>query len=757
MARPETVDILHRSPLMADVAADVTRELARELSEVELKAGETLFRQGDAADALYLVVSGELEASATLESGRRVHLGRLKPGDPVGELAVLLGGQRGASVEAVSPTVLARLPVDTVSPLVFRSAAFQKALETEAGNRLRRNKLTEIIQTYFDLTDREGIERLRDSFEWVDLEPGDILFRKGDPADSLYLVVSGEIWVVGRNEEGDEVPIATLGGHEVVGEMGPLTDEPRMAAAVASRPCTLVRLTRKRFESLSTEFPQLMLTITRQLVDRLRKSQRQRSAARGGCRRIAVLAADPRRVDTRGLVADLVQRLGPEAQLLGRNEVSRHLGRESLADVGRGDPAHTGLGLWLDEQEATHDFVFYELDPLGNDQASGWTRRCLERVDEILVIADARGDVAPQGLERMIYEERRTNGFLRTAPRTRLVLVHPPQATMTTRTDRWLNARAPDGHYHVRQGDADDMGRLARLLSHRGIGLALGGGGARSLAQVGVVRALDEAGIPVDMISATGMGGIIGAMYSAGMSPARILAETDWRLLRRLGAGMNGTMPDTDLERNRLDNDSRKLFGSTRIEDLWRPLVCASTNLTRQSLSVHRSGPLWKAMRATTAVPGLLPPIYYGEEVHVHGGVVNSLPADLLGDDASHVITVDSRSRSGPTIIANGRNGAEHGWLQRLGIGGWADRRSEHHGAGRINPELLISVVTAASRDTANRARASAELNFLPPLDGVGMIDFEDPVAIEKRGYDYARSLIESLGVDEVRARFAIN
>ena len=72
-------------------------------------------------------------------------------------------------------------------------------------------------------------------------------------------------------------------------------------------------------------------------------------------------------------------------------------------------------------------------------------------------------------------------------------------------------------------------------------------------------------------------------------------------------------------------------FGAHRIEALWRPYFCVSTNLTAGTLAVHRDGPLVEALRASISIPGLLPPVFVGRDVHVDGGVMNWLPVDVQG------------------------------------------------------------------------------------------------------------------------------
>ena len=92
-----------------------------------------------------------------------------------------------------------------------------------------------------------------------------------------------------------------------------------------------------------------------------------------------------------------------------------------------------------------------------------------------------------------------------------LVLVHPHDTERPFGTSRWLDQCDADSVFHVRTGHQGDMARLVRILSGRAVGLVLGGGGARGFAHLGVLRALEELGIPVDMIGGTSIGAPIGS------------------------------------------------------------------------------------------------------------------------------------------------------------------------------------------------------------------------------------------------------
>ncbi len=187
--------------------------------------------------------------------------------------------------------------------------------------------------------------------------------------------------------------------------------------------------------------------------------------------------------------------------------------------------------------------------------------------------------------------------------------------------------------------------------------LALGGGGARSLAQIAVIEALDEMGVKPVAIAGASMGALIGAAYAAGMTGRAIrrhviaLAHNRGDTIARLMAARIGRL--TDLWPTALGNpllmDGEKLAASflpaelpERFEELGIPLCVVATDLHGRTEASFAEGPLRQALAASMAVPGLIRPVQIGERVCVDGAAVNPLPFDLLHGRADVVVAIDS-------------------------------------------------------------------------------------------------------------------
>lgn len=188
----------------------------------------------------------------------------------------------------------------------------------------------------------------------------------------------------------------------------------------------------------------------------------------------------------------------------------------------------------------------------------------------------------------------------------------------------------------------------------RKLGLALGGGGARGLAHIGVLKALEDAGLTIDFIAGTSMGGVIAAAYAAGLSPADIesmaLEYGNSRALWRLA---DPTLPRQGLFRGErlqayfAEHLKEKTFSDTRV-----PLALVAVDLN-SGKEVHlREGSLAHAVRATVSVPGLLAPVKQNGQCLVDGGLLNNVPTDvvrIMGADVVVAVDVFALSPEEPT------------------------------------------------------------------------------------------------------------
>ena len=178
----------------------------------------------------------------------------------------------------------------------------------------------------------------------------------------------------------------------------------------------------------------------------------------------------------------------------------------------------------------------------------------------------------------------------------------------------------------------------------RSVGLALSGGGARGLAHIGVLKVLEQEGIPIDYLAGTSAGGLIAAAYATGLS-AHDIEDEALRLTdrRQLLALIDRRLPQRGLlAGDKLAEYLARRLGATTFDQLRVPLAVVAVDLNRSEEVVLREGAVLEAVRATIALPGLLAPVERGEQLLVDGGLLNNLPTDVVRQmGADVVIAVD--------------------------------------------------------------------------------------------------------------------
>ncbi len=548
--------------------------------------------------------------------------------------------------------------------------------------------------------DDTALAGLEHELQYFALPGGALLFEQDEPSDALYLLRSGSLGAFRREGDGPARLIGIVSAGETVGEVGLMLDMPRNATARALRDSELLRLSRSAFEGLVERHPRAMLEMARHALRRM--NTRDGGKPHATPRTLAILPHDDG-VDARAFAASLVEALHP----FGTTRVVD-------ADEGRGR-----LSSWFSELEEGSDFILY----IGEGDAE-WQALCARQADALLLLANAAG--TPTAWPPVVCAD--ATGVL--ARRCQLVLRHPPNL-IDGAARRWLAFTPGLDHHHVR--DAGDVRRLARLLTGRSLGLVLSGGGARGFAQIGVVRALREAGMEIDCVGGTSIGSIIGAGVALQWSDEEMLEN----YRRAFVAGRplaDYTLPLVALTRGaRVARLLREQFGPRDITDLPLPFYCCSANLSSGRLDSHRDGPLWMWLRASCAIPGVLPPLLHRGEVHVDGAVINNLPTDVMAaHHAGAIAAIDIGA--GDVLHATAEEHATPTWWRQL----------LERGSGRrpgIFDILVRSGMVNAERASDER-RALATVLLSPPVRETGLLDWRAYERTVEAGYHYGLRVI---------------
>ena len=717
-------DVLAESHSLAQVGVEELAALAGGFDLVRLGAGESLVRQGEEGSDLFVVLSGSLTAVVEDDAGEHIVSRRL-PGDVVGETSMIFGGgRRTATVRAESDVEVARLSADQFRSLVAARPSLADSVSAEAYRRLLEGHLAAVVHRVFGAVDGDLSEEIRRSAEWMQLPAGGTLFSEGDPADAAYLVVLGRLRLCagGQTQVFDEV-----GSGEVIGAGALLEGGVRKATVFAARDSYLVRLRRSTVEKIVELYPASALRLARTLIAQLKPAAGPHRAINHLS--IAVVPGSDG-VDVRLFIARLIECMSRHGSAfhVWSARADSVLHTPGISQAEKDDPARLALTRWLHELESAHRIIVYEADP----SWSAWTRLALRQADRVLVVVAAKaqppGRIA-EPLGRFLPEFGR--------PRVGLVLLQEAGVETPTGTAAWLDALEVDDHFHVRTGSARDVSRLARIVAGHAVALVLSGGGARGFAHLGVIRALHELGIPIDLVGGTSNGAIMGTVAATEI-PVDEIVDVVGRHFSKL---RDYTLPVASiLKGRRTAREIKAQFGDLRIEDMWLPYFCVSTNLTRSCAQYHRRGPLLAALRASTSIPGVFPPVPIDGDFHVDGGVLDNLPVREM-----------HRWHPGATIIAVDvvppmglRAKTDYGfWLKgSTALWGRLKPGSKRQFPGIVETLVRATIVASVRERDAMVKEQLADLYLPLDLRGVNLLDFDAVPEIAARGYEQAIPLL---------------
>lgn len=477
-----------------------------------------------------------------------------------------------------------------------------------------------------------------------ELQRGEVLIRQGDPSDDLYFVLSGRFSVcVSDFAE----PVAEIGRGQPIGEIGFFADLPRTATVVALRDSRVLQITRDRFRELSELTPQIGDAVIGSLACRLSGLVNAGARTSSQGRVIAIIPAGGSASS-----ADFVKMLRKTFALSGtalfltENEVvSLRAAAKTTAPV---------TPDWFNALEPSYDFIFYISDQYPNE----WTKRCVHQSDAILLVGTAGSRVELNEAEKFAFS-------LHPPTSRRLVVVHRTRENVVSGTDRWLGLRDVLLHHHVSLQDEADVTRLGRFLSGRAVGFVAGGGGALGSAHLGAYKAFREAGAEFDILGGTSVGAAMTAALAYGVEPERVDQGTH-NIFVTNRAFRRPTIPRYGLINHKsFDWSLKQEYGDVLIENLWKPFFAVSSNLKTRTPFVHRRGPVWEAVRASSSLPGLLPPFFTKDgDMLVDGALMDNVPIEpmkllktgpnvvvTLADDAPIDFKVDYDAIPGPLAL----------------------------------------------------------------------------------------------------------
>jgi NTE family protein len=553
----------------------------------------------------------------------------------------------------------------------------------------------------FASLDGDVLDDLLGAFDGLRLTTGEVLMREGEVAESMYVVRHGRLRATVADANDVEVTVGEIGKSEVVGEMAVITDQDRSATVFALRDTDLFRLPAEAFGRLIQRHPEMLRPFASVVVNRLRTAMTRPTRPALPATIVLIPAGDD---DCLELAEDL-------AQLFPRY-TCKVLSGSDATDRGN-------LAAWLLDIENEIDISLLVADR----QPTEWTKLCLRHADRVLLVADHRTSPGLTAIE----SDPACQARLAEVP-LELVMQYEGRP----RTSAWFRSRDLDAHYNLRRSAPGDLARLARQITGESTVAVLGGGGARGFAHFGVVRALTEAGIPIDGIVGTSAGAVVGGLLARLGDPVEAQRQTlEWFERARWRRDFNP--PSVSFMSGRTMTEGlQELADDLNIEDLPIDFAAVSCDLVTATPYIHVRGPLWQAVRSSGSVPGLFPPLAIDGHLLVDGGLVANLPIEIarVRHPNARLIAVEVGD---PTDI-------DVGGLDGSGIvNGWQRLRSR--GTGGASLGRLMMRLTELGRHDSNQL---ADVLISPDVRGFGLVDTKNAAQIAQRGYEAGCEAIES-------------
>lgn len=565
----------------------------------------------------------------------------------------------------------------------------------------------------------EVLAALVDAIELRNVHGGERIIEEGAESNSIVFVISGGLRVSRRDKAGQLLLYNQIQPGQSIGELGLILGQPRAQDVTAVRDSRLALLSRHAYETLLQCFPlELSQVFLKAVHDHLRNIAEATDRRMAQTFALIPLQAD---ADISTLAHDLARALSRQ----GRTTLLR-------APVGSDELARL---------EGQHEFIIYE--SYAGDCA--WTRLAFRQADQLIFVANANSAPQPEAIEQALAQEP---GY--PLKRKHLVLMHAENSTAPSLPGPWMPGRDLERIYPLRRGRRSDAERLGRFLTGSAVGVVLGGGGARGFAHLGVLRALEEMDIPVDLIGGNSMGALIGAQYACGHGLAQILQQT-----RHFATGGERlTLPLISLvSGHRVRRDLQQLFGDQLIEQLWQPYFAAACNLSQGSTEVLDSGPLWKAVLASNSPAGLFPPVLQNGALLVDGAILENVPVQPM---RMRLGTRLERRRGNGLIIAIDvdvrQNLRADPDLTQLSI--WSTFKHmlfNHTPASPGIADILYSAGHIGGMSQRFRTISQADHYLEPPVAEFPLMAYDRGADIAEIGYQYAMGKIGQWDLHKVQ------
>ena len=772
---PDMSAIIRDATLVAAEELEMPKECAPILQQhatlVTLKRNEILIRTGEPHHALYFILDGEIDIGSEIPRDEYFSFQRFTkvgPGAIIGRLACFSGDVSIFTAKAIGGEVkLLRIPKIVFDELIIANSSAMVACFEHILSLLS-----------------PSVHLVNWASKWEFVQASEVIARKGDVCDSMIMILNGRLRASYHSHHSNAVE--EFGRGKCVGDIAGITKKAWPCKLYAIRNSETASIPIKVLEALIRTHPSAGLHFSRVIAAQVSRFGAGQDPILGGGGNIP-RKVTPRRIGgsstkapsimpTYGLslatiavvpmssdidasafctaLQSSLQRIAP-TKLLTKSVAQKVLGEKVYHHH---NAVHElKMTRFLAEVEERNRLVVFQTDV----NYTWWTRTCIGQADAILLLVKADEAPASGKIERCLewaYESMQVRIEVVVVEDSGTNMLQEDSASansseidVSDALDNWSEERSWIVGHHLARAPFSkhekDILRLCRRITGLSVGLVLGGGGARGLAHLGVIKALLEAGVTIDMVGGTSQGAFIGALFARSPDNFDLLMKRSREMAVQMASPIEKildlTLPLTSMFSGyRFNRQIMKSLGSsTRIQDLVLKFFCVSTDIQRCELMIHTKGILWKYVRASMSLTGYLPPISENGSLLADGGYMSVLPCDVMKEQAGArtVISVDVSSE-------NQKDYYEYGTYLS---GWWLLWNSLNPFSKTVNVPSMGDIQDAlrwvSSDQHRRRMETVADLHLRPPIQDFGTLEYDKFDEIVERGYDHAKPLVEEL------------
>jgi len=590
----------------------------------------------------------------------------------------------------------------------------------------------------FNKLDSARLDGLVDICEVKEYKNAETIYRQGDSPDCLYVLLAGRVSLSAEIDHKDS-PIEILKRGTCFGIISLLTDDPHSVTARSIETSSVIRVTRDKFRAFLKENPLLSLDFSRLLSQRVKSRFKPKKIFQS--KKIGIMGATCAGKTT--YMLNLGSKLKRETrkeviciQIISESaEAKKSLKLKDFSEetfaayLIKGDIDRLCLQVDVGDKilallnflSESYHFVLYEVPPRFLET---YLAEFVEPTGQLhfLIFPQKGGLKKAAGIIRDLRAKNPLN-----PEKIKVILAEfagPDKLPFKQKrkfVDHPIYASLPALKLPVY---SRTLSRIAREVGEVTLGLALGSGAAYGFAHIGVLKVFQEEDIPVDVICGSSMGAIIAALWAAGFSLKEITALSA-QCGRKIGSfSLSGiSFPFKGVMKARhLENIFKGIFKDLTFYDLKHTLKVVSFNFLKRKTVILEEGPLYKAVAASCAFPGIFAPIHVKKDLLLDGGVLNPLPTKVLLSRNVHKIIASN-------ILLSPQQASR-----------------EYSRKGNLHVfDFIFGSIETMQQQFVGEALKIADVVIHPDLEGLGWTDFTKMEEFIKRGEVACRKEIDRI------------